>query len=358
MTLRGWLPPLAAWLAGAALLCAAAGATGHDPFRASTWARSDSGLYQQIARHGYELHRCAPGEAPRAGARWCGDTAWFPAYPLAIAAVAAVGIPLTAGAVAVSWLAAGATLVLLWRWFLPRRLGPLACAAFAPGVVYLYAVYPLSLLALAGVVFLRHLDRNRVLAGLAGGVAALAYPLAVVLVPVVAVVQLWPHRRSPGLLRRANVLAGPALLAVVGLVVVQRVQTGRWTAYLDVAHNYRGLHDPLETVSDWFTVLWRSSNPLGYSLVPIWQLLFVTVLLAACLIVAARRDAALVAWCVAAWFVPLLQTRQSLWRSEAALVLLAPLVARLPARLVGPAAAALAVLAFGVAHEFFAGTLL
>jgi hypothetical protein len=361
MSREAWLPPAAAWLAGAALLCAAAAATGHNPLAASSWDRSDSVHYEAIARHGYELHHCAPGEGMNARVRWCGDTAWFPGYPLLLAGASAVGIPLEPAGVAISWLAWAATLVLLWRWFLPHRLGPLACAAFAPGLVYLYAIFPLSLVTLAAVVFMRHLERSPRVAGVAGAVAALAYPLGVALVPLVTIVHLWQRRHSRGLVVRGLVLAGPALLCALALVVAQRLQTGRWTAYFDLANTYGGLHDPVTSLTDWLRVLWQAANPFGYALVPVWQLLLVTLLLAVAAVAAirrpGRRELALLAWCVGVWFVPLLQSHQSLWRTEAALVLLAPLLALLPRRIVWVAAAALVVAGYGVAHEFFAGTL-
>jgi len=356
---RSWLPPLAAWLAGGALLVGAALATGHDPLHAATWARSDSFLYESIARHGYDVHRCAPGEGMNAHVRWCGNAAWFPGYPLLLAAAAAVGIPLEPAGVVISWLAAAATLVLAWRWFLPRRAAPLACAAFVPGLVYLYAIYPLSLLTLAVVVFVRYLGRNDLVAGLAGGVAALTYPLGLVLVPLLAVVHVFERRRP---LSRLLVLAGPAVASGIGLLVAQRLQTGRWTAYFDVAKEYGGLHDPVTTITDWLTVLRHASQPFDYAMVPIWQFLLVTLLLATAVVVAIlrrdRRDLPLVVWCLGVWFVPLIQSHQSLWRSEAALVFLAPLLAPLPRAVVWAAAGGLVVAAFGVAHEFFAGTLI
>ena len=353
-----WLPPLAAWLAAAALLCGAATAAGHSPFEASTWARFDSGHYESIARHGYDLHRCRPGEGQNPHAQWCGNTAWFPAYPLLLAAAAAVGLPLEPAGVVISWVAAAATLLLLWRWFLRGRFGALACAAFAPGVVYLYAVYPMSLFALASVVYVRLLEREHRWAGVAGAVAALAYPIGMVLVPLVALV--YARRR----LGRIGALAGPAVVAGFALVLAQRLQTGRWTAYFDVANTYGGLHEPAETFWRWLRVLWNSSGPFGYTLAPVWQLLLVTVLLAAVVAAVVRRrdtrdtrDIALLVWCAGVWVVPLLQPGQSLWRSEAALVLLMPLLARLPRPFIWTAAIALVVVGFALAHGYFAGTL-
>jgi hypothetical protein len=352
-----WLPPVGAWAAALALLCGAAVATGHDPWHAATWSRFDSLYYEAIARHGYEVHRCVAADgAPK----WCGDAAWFPAYPLLLAAASAVGMPLVAAGVAISWALAAVTVVLVWRWFLPPRAGPLACAAFAPGLVYLYAVFPLSLLTASGVVFLRYLDRRRSVAGAAGAVTALAYPVGMAVVPIVAVVSAVQRRREEAPVARAAVLAGPAVVAGLLLVLVQRLQTGTWTAYADVAGSYGGLHDPETSATDLVHVLVHSSNPFAYALAPAWQFIVVTVLLALSVVAAIRRrtGAALVAWCVGVWFVPLLQTQQSLWRSEAGLVLLAPLLALLPRRLVWAAAAAFVVLAYGVAHEFFAGTLI
>jgi hypothetical protein len=357
-----WLPPLVAWLAAGGILCGAAAATGHDPFAARSWARYDSLYYQGIARHGYQIHRCAPHEKLSAASEWCGNTSWFPAYPLLIRAATTVGMPRQPAAVVVSWLAAGATLLLLWRWFLPRRAGPLAYAALAPGLVYLYAIFPMSVLALAGVVFLRHLERRPWVAGLAGAAVVLAYPLGVALVPIVVAVELWRRRGSRRLVPRALVLLGPACAAGAALFLVQWWQTGHRNAYADVTRNYGGLHNPITTITDMLVVLRDAANPFAYALFPIWQFLFVTLLLAVVAGATVRsrdsRLAPLLAWCIVVWFVPLIQSHQSLWRSEAALVLMAPLVALLPRRLVWPVAAALGVLAYGLAHEFFAGTLI
>jgi hypothetical protein len=142
---------------------------------------------------------------------------------------------------------------------------------------------------------------------------------------------------------------------------VQRLQTGSWTAYFDVAGNYGGPREPAETFWTWLRVLWQSSGPFGYTLAPVWQLLLVTVLLLAVVAAVVRhpdsRDIALLIWCSGIWIIPLLQPGQSLWRSEAALVLLMPLLARLPRPFVWTAAIALVVVGFALAHGYFAGTL-
>ena len=136
--------------------------------------------------------------------------------------------PLQGTAAVISWLFAGATIVLLWATFFERRVdraaaGALVYAAFAPGQIYHYAIFPLSLLAFCSVAFMWLLYRGRVVAaGIAGAVATLAYPTGVVLAPVAA---LW-------LLLQRQLLLGERLrrIAIVcGLIVV-----GVWILLLDL----------------------------------------------------------------------------------------------------------------------------
>src|SRR6059036_1682025 len=132
---RGVAAPLGVWGLAAATVAGAAAAFGYAPWDSTSWSRWDSGLYEQIARHGYDLFRC---QYPYAPGTWCGDAGWFPAYSWLVGALRLVGLPLLGTAVVVSWMFAGATIVLLWRTFLGRRadaaaVGTLLLAAFAPG---------------------------------------------------------------------------------------------------------------------------------------------------------------------------------------------------------------------------------
>jgi hypothetical protein len=63
--------PLLVALSALACVVIVAAALGHHPWDSSTWARWDSGLYEDIARNGYEVFPCE--EEPD---KWCGDAAF------------------------------------------------------------------------------------------------------------------------------------------------------------------------------------------------------------------------------------------------------------------------------------------
>ncbi len=187
---------------------------------------------------------------------WCGNAGWFPAYAWISGALAAFGAPTAPTALAVSWSAGLATLVLVW-WALPARetraaaAVALAYAAVAPGIVYRYAVFPLALLTLATVAFLALLQRGRWLAGgLAAAVGLLAYPIGLVGAPAGAVWVL-ANRSIPLLerVRRVTLVAYPSLVALWLFVFDQWLETGHWNAYLLVQRKYdHHLQDPFHMV--------------------------------------------------------------------------------------------------------------
>src|SRR5437868_7386667 len=115
-------PPLAAWALATGAILAACVWAGASPWDAKPWTHGDSGLYLDIARHGYTLYRC--------GADWCGNAGWFPALPWLTAGLHSVtGLSYVAAAVGVAWAFHAGTLVLLWTTFLDRRLTPGAASA-------------------------------------------------------------------------------------------------------------------------------------------------------------------------------------------------------------------------------------
>jgi hypothetical protein len=246
----------------------------------------------------------------------------------------------------VSWLFTAATLVLLWNTFLARRrgllvFGALLYAAWVPGQVYHYAIFPLSMLAFFTTAHLWFLHRGRYLAaGLAGAAAALSYPLGVLVIPVSAAWLLSEGSISlRERFRRVVVASGLPLCAVFVFVTDQRLETGHWDAY-------RLMQQPLRNP---FAVEWHSLRPLIHGSPfssakgPAIQTALVTLVLGAVVLdVALRRgrsfdrlDMLILPLALAIWLVALAaQGESSLARGQAALLPLAVLVARFPRPLV------------------------
>lgn len=336
---------IAAWAAALVWLWLAAASVHESPFHAATWAHWDSAHYLSIAEHGYDVHRCRPHETPKPHT-WCGNAAWFPLYPWLIAVVHALGISALVAGVAVSWFFAAVLLVLL------GRIPPLALAyaAFAPGYVYNYAVFPLSTLLAAVVTFLGAVRTRRwTLAAVAGFLAGLAYPIGVLVLPIVGLAYVgWTTRKViPTALATV-----PPLLAFGVVILVQRAQTGRWTAFFDVQRSYgHGLHDP-------FALTWNYIKEIGlrWGAAPFWQTLLVTIVVVL-VIVLGRRQPLLVLYAIVAWLAPLTQANVSVWRSQAALLPVAPVVGRFPRYLAAAIVAAAILVGFATARLYFEGGL-
>ena len=358
--------PLLVALCAVAGVVIVAGVLGYRPWVSSTWARWDSGLYENIARNGYELFRCE--DEPD---NWCGDAAWFPAYPWLFGGLHQLGLPLRGTAVVVSWLFAAGTIVLLWATFLERRTGAAAVAAlfyaaFAPGQIYFYAVFPLSMLTFATVACLWLLYRERYLAaGLAGAVAALAYPLGVFLAPVSAV-WLIAQRGAPlgERLRRVVLACGPILAGLSLLLTVQRIDAGRWDAFFLIQKKYEADHgsqNPFVATRDIVRAGVENLSS-GISVVVALQTAFVSIVLALLLVFAIRRrrsldrvDVLLLLWAVVTWAA--LFQAASIQRGQAALLPLAVLVARLPPWLAWSLAVVAVAIAVWLENYFLDGSL-
>jgi hypothetical protein len=294
-----------------------------------------------IARHGYTLFHCPPPTPDD----WCGNAGWFPAYPALAATLHVLGLPLVGTALVLSWMFTIATILLIWWTFLDRRLsvaaiGALAYAAFAPGVVYDYAVFPISMLAFSTVLFLWLVDRGRwIAAGLAGAVAGLTYPIgAIIAVPAVIWILLVPRDDTlRERVRRAGLVGGLSLLGPLILVFVQWWDVGRWDAYFLVQAKYgHSLRNPIDTVLDAIDKIVHGP-PFAMAKAPSLQTVLVAVVLVCVLVEVVRRrrvtpqvDVLILLWAAVSWVLPHAQGNISIYRSQAALLPLALLVRRLP----------------------------
>ena len=355
------------WLLATTVVLVTAAASGWPPLDGGrTWSRWDSATYMSIARDGYTL---APCQHIRGA--WCGTTAWFPGYPWVVHTAHWLGLPIIATALAVSWLAFLTTLVLIWTVFLNQRptvpaAAALLYAGFAPGVIYNYAIFPLALLSLCTVAFLAllHHERWRA-AGLTGACAALVYPVGVVASPVAA---LWLlARRDIRLderLRHTAVILGSWIGALALLVIDQRLETGRWNAFLLVQRNYRHhIEDPLSVLRAAFDNV-LNKPPLGLAATSAAQTLLVTFVLL-CVLIALRLQRKSIApvetlvgvWAVAAWILPHVTTNLSVYRSEAALLPIAIVTWRLSRPLLALLVPVTMLLSIVMADLFFRGIL-
>jgi hypothetical protein len=351
--LASWWPPVLAWLAATTVVLVTGAAGGWAPFAATrTWTRQDSAFYLQIAQGGYQLIRCPPY---RPG-YWCGDSGWFPAYPWIVGGLHRLDFPLAPTALAISWLAFLGALLVLWRAFLVRQPWPaaaaaLAYAAFTPGLVYEYGVFPLALLCLCTIAFFALLKYGHWLAaGTAAAVAALAYPVGVLAAPIAAV-WLLADRRVPFSQRalRASAVAGPTVVALAFFAFVQRLETGHWNAYLlNQARYGHHLSNPTVAIAHAFSQ--AAQEPLKLASAPALQTLFITfVLICVGTALAMRRDLTtrfdvlIFAWAVAVWLQLYAETDLDAYRSVAGLLPLAVLLPRLP-RLLAVAIAVAAIL--------------
>jgi hypothetical protein len=365
--LRQLRVPLLVWACAAVTVLITAAVLEYDPLDSSTWWRWDSGNYEDIARDGYQLFRCE--EEPD---KWCGDAAWFPAYPWTFGGLHQLGLPLRGTAVVVSWLFAAGTILLLWATFLRRRTGSavvagLFYAAFAPGQIYHYAVFPLSMLAFFTVACLWLTYRGRyVAAGIAGAVAALTYPAGVLLAPITAV---WlVGRRSVPLAERllqAALTSGLTLAGFWVLILDQQIETGHWDAFFLIQEKYEVLHGSQNPfVATWNVLRGAVESPSsGIGLAVAVQTALVSLVLVLVLARAIKErqpldsaDSLVLVWAIATW--AMLFQAFSFYRGQAALLPVSILVARMPPRLAWPLAGAAAFVAVWLEYYFLDGTLI
>jgi len=219
----------------------------------TTW---DGAWFLRIVHHGY------PSELPMTHGHVVGNpTAFFPVFPLAVRALAALGVSPGVGALLLSGVT-GATAVVAVG-FLARRLAGGRAAARA---ALLFAVFPgtfaFSLAYSEGLVvtcvavgLLALLDRRWWLAGLLGAVATAASPVALAFVVSCA----WSGGRAAWRARRPGPLVAP-LLAPAGFVAYMaylRVHTGTLSAWRLTErggwHSYPSLLYPFRIIGTFVT---------------------------------------------------------------------------------------------------------
>jgi hypothetical protein len=374
------LPPLAAFLLANGLWWGSAQAHGYDYFDPHTWTRWDSGLYLQIAHHGYILKPCPKAKArrlPRGSS--CGNAAWFPGYPALIWVGDHAGLSDAGAGVLVSSLFELAGLLLLWRWALNaeptlENFLCLAVAAFFFGQIYYRAVFPLAAEAFFLLLAILLLSKRRwVLAGLAGAGASVFYSSGFLLAPVMALWALLDDPRASLRQRVSRALAsgGIAASGTVFVLVLEKAMTGSWDAFFRVQAKYRyHLGPPSTKFLDVVRPLFRRGGAFRSSarllkLAPNEQALMVAVVmvsLAAAVAIRWRRldgrDWVILIAALVFWLFPMsLGGRVRLYRADALLFPAVLLFRYLPIAVQVVFLAAAVALAYPMSVLFFRGVL-
>jgi 4-amino-4-deoxy-L-arabinose transferase-like glycosyltransferase len=203
---------------------------------------------------------------------------FFPGYPMLIAGLHFLGMPLAAAALLPSWLAAGAVAVLCALYFGDRRIG-WAMAALTPSYVFsgslICSEVMCLLFSMTGLVLAR---RERMIyawiAGVAFGLGGLFRPVAVFALLGVALADLWERRLGRAVL----------MTALSGLTVAAGLAAVHWR-FGDALMSLRQYQDPNMAYGD-HLITWPFRSLITIPLtsqVPAWKLAFVGVHLAAVL---------------------------------------------------------------------------
>ena len=234
-------------------------AAGHDPLDPVTYARWDSGHYLTIASRGYSFAPCPPGDP----ARWCGNTAWLPGYPLLIRGLERIGL---AGPVGGLLVTAAAHLALLW--WIARRVPIiqdmhgwliLALAGLFPGMIYYHAIFPIALFTLCALLCLEALETDRPGWTFVWGLcAALAYGPGLLLAPVAGLRMLAFSGKIARKLGRGVLAATGPLIGFALALTIQFMDTGEPFAFFHLQRQYGRDFDPVGVLTWLIEQAWTS----------------------------------------------------------------------------------------------------
>jgi hypothetical protein len=373
-------PPFGALVAGWTLIASRAPKGWTSVFDPATFNHWDADQYLSIAEHGYHA---SPQCHITPAFPLCGNVTWFPGYPGLIRVLASTHIGYPAAALAIAWICWYLTLLMVWILSAdkakpggtPRRIACLALAAVFPGQVYFAALFPISLVTFAVLLCIWLATRTSlatratvVRTSVAGVVAGLAYPLAFAAAPALLVGALVTRNRHA----RTAMLAGAAsVVAGFGLVLAYaQLRVGMWNAYfITEQHEYGvGAHNPLTLLlaryhqhlhpsSSWFRTV-TEQGALATLLVAVAIVVTIPVLKRAGR-AADLTDLALLGTAFLAWLIPYVGAGGlSIYRSEACLIVLVPLLRRLPVWVIAATACAAAVIAYNMAPLFFSNALI
>jgi hypothetical protein len=225
-------------------------------FHAFDFVRSDSGLYLDIAKNGYELFPCHERFSGYASTstEWCGNAGWMPLYAWLIKPFLWMGCNAFSTGF---WISRMCFLTVLFFIFELTKNAPkntclitMLLAAIFPSSIYYGAVFPISLmlLLLLGSFYFWH--KNMLIgACLCGLLLPLSYSTGFVGAIPWAGLAVTLYIRKNKLFKPASKVAGSIILGYLVFFVIQQISTGHWNAFFLIQTKYgHGFHNIIEPI--------------------------------------------------------------------------------------------------------------
>lgn len=263
-----WVP-LLAWLTSNLVAAVTAVLSGQDYLAPSSRQRWDSQWYLSIAEHGYESYRCIERYSWFPDV-WCGNTAWFPGYPIAIRLVSATGIAPDVAGILISEASLLGVLLIVWQLLGARldrnSLPAMMLAAVFPGSIYFHSVFPVSLCLLGLALVVLGVRRESWLIAGAGAFVAFATHFVGVIGVIAVALSLafgWRGRRWRSRVWRVAAAAGLGSLAYPWTMWLMHADTGSWDIYWQHQGDYgnTGWHNPIEQLERFWSVSFTQWHP-------------------------------------------------------------------------------------------------
>ena len=226
-------------------------------FNSTNWLRWDSGHYLQIASKGYELFPCAGKFGfPLNSTEICGNTGWFPGYPLLIKLFGYLFKDeiIIAGVLSKIFYFLSLFMVLKImdiRKYSLKNIIFLCIPAFSFGFIFYNAIFPMSAVlffALSGIYFF--LRRKLWLTGLFCFLAAFFYPTGFLLSFVFAItILIGSHETFK--LKAVKLLIPLAMggLGVLAVFSIFQITVNDWSAFIEVQAKYgHSFQSPIKNI--------------------------------------------------------------------------------------------------------------
>lgn len=234
---------------------------GLDYFDSTNWSRWDSGHYLQIANCGYEFFPCAGKFGyPLNAQEMCGNTGWFPGYPLLIKLFSFFFHDSLTIAGILSKLNFILSLFLVLKIsklneFSLRNILFLSIPAFSFSFIYYNTIFPISSILLCTLASLYFFIKRKIwITGIFCFLASFFYPTGFLLSIVFAIIILL--RKDVSIKQKTFDLLIPTIMGVLGFLlvfIIFQITVNDWAAFIKVQAKYgHGFQSPIKNMKIFF----------------------------------------------------------------------------------------------------------